>query len=202
MAFVDFLGAQLFALAFAGSIILYMALQGYLLIRKGKSPDEFVKAGAVPLIAIGLYMFISGIFGQLAWPLPGSYNVLFYELYPFAGLLFMSIGVALYRRMKLQYVGFFAFLAGIMSIAYGATGYSLGLTKEPLALLGLYVFFGVAGLLGWPASVLLERASAARRSKGAALPVLFWAFWILLLAGTFISFYIGLSAMAGHLAVA
>jgi putative membrane protein len=200
MAFIDILGSQLFALGFAGLIILYMTVQSYFLFRKGKRAEEIIKAGTIPLAAIGVYMFLSGLYGQFTWPLPGSYNVLFYDIYPLVGLLFIGAAATIYLKMKLQYIGFYGLLLGIMAMWYGAFGYSLKLTTEPLALLGLYTLFGVGGILGYPVMVMLDRAQAGIKNRSYLWYLLIYLFWITLLIGSILALVIGTSAIPSHLA--
>ena len=200
MAFIDILGSQLFALGFAGLIILYMTVQSYLLFRKGKRAEEMIKAGTVPLAAIGVYMFLSGLYGQFTWPLPGSYNTLFYDIYPLVGLLFIGAALTIYWKLKIQYIGFFGLLLGVMSIWYGAFGYSIGLTKEPLALLALYLAFGLGGMLGYPVMVMLDRSQAGIRNRSIAWRVLILLFWLILFIGSMLALFIGTSAIPSHLA--
>ena len=197
---MDFLGAQLFALGFAGLIILYISAHSYILFRKGKKAGELVMSGAIPLAALGAYMFVSGIFGQFTWPLPGVYNMLFYDIYPFIGLLFICAAVSIYRKLKMQYIGFFGFLLGIMSILYGVNGYLLGLTKAPLAFLGLYAAFGMGGLIGWPVTLMMDRAEAGIKNRSLAWIALIVFFWIVLFLGSMLALYIGASAIPAHLA--
>ncbi len=194
---VNLLGAQLFALAFAGFIIFYIALERYLLFRKGKRFDDHAAASAVPLAAIGIYMFVSGMFGQAVGPLPGTYNILFYDIYPLVGLLFVSIAIVVWKGLQLRYIGFWAFLTGIMSIAYGINGYIMGMTSSPLALIGIYLPFGAAGILGWPLAVMMDRSG---KRAGALAVLVFILFCIAILIGSFVTIYIGFSAIPAHLA--
>ncbi len=197
---MDFLGAQLFALGFAGLIVLYISVHSYILFKRGKRAENLVISGAIPLAALGIYMFVSGIFGQFTWPLTGAYNTLFYDMYPFIGLLFVGAAISIYKKLKIQYIGFFGFLLGIMSIWYGVSGYSLGLTESPIALLGLYLSFGIGGLLGWPVTLMMDRAEAGIKNRSFAWIALIIFFWIILFVGSMLALYIGASAVPAHLA--
>ncbi len=146
-------------------------------------------------------MFISGMFGQLAWPLSGSYNVLFYDLYPLVGILFIAIGVSVYKKFSMQYTGLLAFLTGVMAILYGINGYILGLTEAPFAMLALYASFGIAGMLGWPVSIMADRNEMGTKSKGSGWTALMILFCIILFLASMLSLYIGVSAIPGHLSV-
>ncbi|HUC38703.1 MAG TPA: DUF981 domain-containing protein [Candidatus Acidoferrum sp.] len=197
---VDFLGAQLFALWFAGLLILYISVHSFVLFRKGKKAENIVASGAIPLAALGVYMFLSGLFGQFTWPLSGAYNTLFYDMYPFVGLLFIGAAVSIYKKMKIQYIGFYGLLLGVMSIGYGAYGYALGLTKSPLALLALYVSFGIGGIVGYPVTVMMDRAESGIKNRSPGWIALIVLFWFLLFAGSMLALYIGVSAIPAHLA--
>ncbi|MGC9132887.1 MAG: DUF981 family protein [Nanopusillaceae archaeon] len=51
---------------------------------------SFEKEGSIIFIILGLFMLITGLYSLFTWTLPGPYNILFYDLYPIAGLLFLT----------------------------------------------------------------------------------------------------------------
>jgi Predicted membrane protein len=170
--FVDILTAQLLALAFAGYIIVYTFLRAYIRFRREKARvlDDLSYA-AFPLGALGFYIFITGIWGQFAWPLPGPYNILFYDMYPILGLMLMGFAFAItYETGKpqaryLHFIGFFSMLTGLATIYYGASGYALQLTREPFIMFLMYVALGLTGVLSYPATVILENIVANPNKK-------------------------------------
>ena len=118
MTFIDILTSQLFAMGFAGLTILYFTIQSILLYRKGKKAEGIIRSAAVPLMVLGLYAFLSGVYGQFVWPLPESYNILFYDVLTLAGLFFIATAWSLYKGLRLQHLGFLALLLGAMTIFY------------------------------------------------------------------------------------
>ncbi len=200
MVFVDILTSQLFVLGFAGLVISYLVLRGYMSSRRGTRNSNDLKSGVAPIALLGLYMFISGIWGQFAWPLPGSYNILFYDLYTLAGLLVISFAWSLYNDGDLRSTGVFGLLLGLVTIYYGYVGYSLNMTQSPIALLGLYFLFGIAGVLGCPLTLLLNNMRAGIKSKGGVWPALVAVFLIVLVLGSLLSIFIAGSAIPVHLA--
>ncbi|MGC8479375.1 MAG: DUF981 family protein [Candidatus Micrarchaeia archaeon] len=95
------------------------------------------------------------LWGQLTWPLPGSYNILFFD--PLMSLSIVLIGFAwsVRARIKIHYVGLFSLIVGLMTIDYGITGYMLRLTQSPLAFMGLFVAYEIIGILAFPVSLMM-----------------------------------------------
>src|ERR1700729_1209085 len=127
MAFVDNLAFSLTAISFAGFLILYMISSMYLVYRKGrKNFYDYLISAAIPLGIIGAYMVVMALWGQSTWPLPGSYNILFYDPLLAFGIVTLSFSLAIKAKVRLEYVGFLALMVGVMVIAYGIEGYNLG----------------------------------------------------------------------------
>jgi putative membrane protein len=210
--FVDILTAQLFAMALVGLIVLYASVKAYYayrMARKGGSTVTYedvlneIYYASIPVTAIGFYVLLTSIWGQFVWPLPGSYNILFYDPLALGGLVAISAGLAFYKRLTLQldYVGFFALLVGLVVIYYGYEGFREGLTQEPLALFALYLFFGLAAILSFPYLLSVRRlAGGVTKVVSPYLFPIIVLFWITLLLGSLLSAYIGLSAVPAHLA--
>lgn len=199
MTEIDILTSQLFVLGLMGLTICYITIHSYLLYRKGKKHDTSLRAGAIPLAALGIYAFVSGLFGQFTWPIGGTYSILYYDIYPLIGLLFIGFAWSLSKKQQLQYAGFFGLLLGIMAVYYGYTGYALGLSEAPLAVLGLFSLFGFAGILGYPVTLMLDRAEEGHKNKWLGWTVIIALFWILLALGSLLAIYIAMSALPAHL---
>ncbi|BCS91078.1 MAG: hypothetical protein ARM1_0535 [Candidatus Micrarchaeota archaeon] len=213
MAFIDFLTLDLFSLSFAGFIILYTSTKAFLsyraMIKKARQILDYedllndITSASLPLFSIGIIMFITSLYGVLTWPLPGSYNILFFEPLLMASVLVISVGFALYKRLTLQldYMGFFALLSGLMAIYYGLQGYSIGLTEEPLIMMLMYLFFGLAGVFTFPYMYEIKRIASNKTKKVHPLVnfviVLFWIFTLL---GALTAMITGLAALPSHLA--
>lgn len=199
MAFVDFLTTQLFALGFAGLITTYIAVDGYLLYRKGKKAESALRSGSLPLAILGVYIFISGMYGQFTWPLPGAYNILYYDIYPLLGLMLMAAAYAIYAKLKMQYIGFFGLLVGVMGGWYGIWGYLLHMSTEPIAVLGLFGSFGLAGIFSYPVMLMFDRYEAGKKNRSTLWAVVVVLFGIFLVLGSVIALYTGFAAVPAHL---
>jgi|ECHnycMinimDraft_1075156.scaffolds.fasta_scaffold02197_6 putative membrane protein len=207
MPFVDILTAQLLALAFAGYIIVYTFLRAYLRYRKERARvlDDLSYA-AFPLGSIGLYIFVTGIWGQIVWPLPGPYNILFYDMYPLLGLLLIAFAFAVTfesgkpQARYLHFIGFFALLLGLATIYYGASGYAIQLTREPFIMFLMYVTLGLTGVLAYPATVIVESIVAnPNKSISPAEYTVFVLFWIFIIIGSILATLIAVLSIPAHL---
>lgn len=200
MVFVDDLGYLLFALGFAGFMLLY-TMSSVLLTYKRRKKDftSALMAASVPLFILGIYMFICGLWGQSVWPLPGSYNILFYDPLISFAIILMAFGAAMKYKTKLEYVGFFGLIIGITSIFYGVHGYLLNMTSAPLAMLGLYTAFGLAGIFSYPAAMIVDRLSNLKAKVCAQWTVILALLWIFLLVASIIAIILGSSAIPMHL---
>lgn len=173
--FIDNLGLELFGLALVGTILLYTTITGYLSLRAaggGKEPYHAMRSAAVPIGALGLVATGFGVWGELAWPLPGAYNILLTDPFLLLGVVLVAFSVSALLRLKLQYAGLFALAAGLTVIFYGISGYNLNMTKEPLDMLLLFTAFGAAGVMAFPATLVFDRmAAAAETGSSSAAPV-------------------------------
>ncbi len=198
MTFIDNVACALFVIGFSGLLLLYSTVSVYRAARRGKkNPRECLKAACVPLAVLGTFMLVTGLWGQFSWPLPGSYNILFYDPLVLFGVLLVSFCLTVRADLKLEYVGFLGLMLGAMAILYGVAGYNAGLTEAPLALLGMYALYGSAGILSYPVALAVDRFPALQRSRWAALAVAL--FWLALLGASLLAVYIGYVAVPSHL---
>jgi putative membrane protein len=198
--YIDILTSELFALGFSGLLIFYVAVQSCLLKRKGMDARPAMQQSKIPLAMLGAYIAITGLFGQFAWPLPGSYNILFYDLYPLWGFFLLGLSLTLHTKNKLQYMGIFGLFIGFMALIYGYYGYGLGMTQAPIALLGMYSLFGLAGILGYPVSLIFDGTqgkAAGKKWQGWETVVTLFA--VFLLFASLLAIFIGASAVPAHL---
>lgn len=160
--FIDPLTAQLFAMSGVFILIGYIFLR---LMRLHTTYEEILnelRPAYIPLLLIGIYIAVTGIFGNLLWPLPGSYNILFYDLYPMLGLGLIAIALSIRNGYRLEYIGFLALVLGLVTIYYGAVGYMNNMTKEPLALFLLYGGSGLSSVLFYFVSYQLDRGKISK----------------------------------------
>ncbi|MEM0020957.1 MAG: DUF981 family protein [Fervidicoccaceae archaeon] len=160
--FIDPLTAQLFAMAGAFILIGYAFAKISMLHTTYEEIMKELKPLYIPILLLGIYIAVSGIFCNLLWPLPGSYNILFYDLYPLLGVGLIALAISIKYNYKLEYIGFLALVFGIVTIYYGAVGYANNMTKEPLALFLLYGGAGLSSVLFYFASYQLDRGKVNR----------------------------------------
>jgi len=200
MVFVDNLAYELFAISFAGFLLLYTISSMYLVYRrKDRNFSEYLMGASVPLGLLGAYMLIQGLWGQFTWPLPGSYNILFFDPLVSFGLLLIGFALSVRYKVRLEYVGFFGLMVGVMVIAYGIEGYNIGLTKEPIALLALYFLYGLVGIFSFPVSLIADRIPNVKYNAWIGWHIALATFWILLLVASCLSAVIGIAAIPAHL---
>jgi putative membrane protein len=200
MVFIDNLAYSLFSVSFAGFLLLYTVTSMYLVYRKrGKNFSEYLRAASVPLALIGTYMVIMGLWGQFTWPLPGSYNILFYDPLVSFGIVLLAFSISVKYKIRLEYSGFLALLVGIMIITYGIVGYNIGLTTAPIALLGLYFLYGLAAIFAYPVSLIADRLPGLKKNVWTGWHIILILFWILLLLASLLSAYTGIAAIGQHL---
>ncbi|MCL4399287.1 DUF981 domain-containing protein [Candidatus Parvarchaeota archaeon] len=199
--FVDELAFDLFVLAFGAFLLAYLLSDVYLSYRKKHLEVKSRLLGlSVPIGIIGVYLLIVGIVSQLSWFLPGPYNMLFYDPMVAFGLILVAFSLGIRYNLKLDYIGFLALMAGIMTIWYGISGYKLGLTKTPLEFLGLFVLYGVAGILTWPVLMMFNRVHRGIKTIPLSWQVIIATLWVVLILSGIAAAIIGGFALPGHLA--
>jgi putative membrane protein len=200
MAFIDNLAYGLFSISFASFLLLYTVISMYLVYRRGnRKYSDYLNSASVPLLLIGLYMIVQALWGQFTWPLPGSYNVLFYDPLLSFGLLLVGFFFAVRYKVRLEYVGFFGLLVGIMVIIYGIQGYNIGLTSQPLAMLGMYILYGLSGLVAYPVALIADRLPGHSKNVWIGWYLFLALFCILLLLAGLLSAGVGYAAVSQHL---
>lgn len=200
MAFIDNLAFSLFAISMAGFILLYAISSMYFVYkRKRKDFSEYLDSASIPLAILGAFLFITGLWGQFTWPLPGSYNILFYDPLVAFSILLISFSLAIRLNAKLEYAGFLSLMIGLIVIAYGIEGYGIGLTKEPIALLAMYFFYGAAGILGYPVSLIVDRLPGLQKNVWMGWEILLILFWLALFAASVLAGVVGAAAIPAHL---
>lgn len=159
MTFVDVLSFELVTLVFASVLLAYLGFLGYLAMRRNDAAGlrSLIRSASVPLGAVGAVVTILGVWGEMVWPLPGSYNILFSDVYLSFGLLLVVAAISIATSLKLDFVGLYAFIVGSVTLGYGWAGYAHGMTKAPLETLGLFGAFALAGILSFPMALIVER---------------------------------------------
>lgn len=174
MAFVDFLLFFMVVLVVAAVVLGYAAIMGYWSMRRNnvQGVQSALKGAAVPVSALGGVATFLSLWAEVAWPLPaGNTDILFFDVTLLFGATLLVLGISMAYSLKLQYAGLFALIAGGFSIAYGYTGWQLGLTKEPFELFLLYAAFGGAGIFAFPATVAADHYLASPAAASAPADV-------------------------------
>lgn len=203
MAFVDNLGFELGVMVLTAAVAFYTGFLVWWYRRKGDLTLAVrnLRGGAAMLGFLGIFLAILGWWGELVWPLPGQYNVLFYDPTLFGGLLLIGFAVVVQLRLPTQYFGVAAGVTGLGIAYYGARGYQLSLTKEPLEMFLLFLGFGITAALAFPVTLfvdkyVLEPASASSGSTVSAPAPPFPPIWnVPVLA------FLALAALAGIAAI-
>jgi len=192
--FIDPLTSQLVAMGAGFITLAYGLLRTFTIKSELSKYKQAIRSQYLPLLAIGIYISITGFYGLMFWPLPGSYNILFYDLYPLLGLGLIMIALAIKNDYKLEHLGFLGILLGAVTIYYGVSGYLAHMTLEPELLLALYALTGLAAIIFYPVSMFIDNGNPKLK-----IFLLIDAI-ILILAGA-VAGYIGLAAVPQHLSI-
>jgi putative membrane protein len=200
MEFIDNLAYSLFIISIAGFMLLYTMVSMYGSYKKGnKNFSNYLKSAGVPMTLLGLFMIVTGVWGQFTWPLPNSYNILFYDPLVSFGIVLLSFSIGIKYNTRLEYAGVLALLFGVMLMLYGFEGYNIGLTEEPIALLSLYLMYGAVGIFAFPVSLIADRSPGLKKNPWAGWTVILLVFLALLLFSSLLAAYLGYAAIGGHL---
>lgn len=203
MPFIDDLALELISLVMVSGIVVYLTGIAYLEYRKNgpKNVEETLRLGIFPLGFLGGLIVILGLWQEMTWPFPGGtslYNIAFSDVYLIFGILLLVMVFSLALRQKLQVVGFFSLLGGLMAFYYGSIIYSQHLTKSPLATLALYASFGIAGVFTYPATYAFDSMSRGRR-PGVVYAVALLIFWLFFIIAAVFAAVIGVPAVLEHI---
>ena len=158
MAFVDDLTLVLDLLVLIAAAVFYTAFFVWLHSRR-KDLDRaltHLREGGFLLGVLGGLVGIIALWGELTWPLPGSYNLFFFDPLLMLSLLLLSFWAATWFRLPTHFVGMLGVVVGSGVIYYGARAYILGLTKDPLETFLMYLAFGGVAILSYPATLYVD----------------------------------------------
>jgi putative membrane protein len=99
-------------MSIASLLILYMTRGIYIGYRKDgdKDVEGHLKPGMSILMLLGAVMLALGLYGEFVWPLPGAYNIRFYDMYTLVAIVIIAFAVTIRFSYKMQYVGLFCTL--------------------------------------------------------------------------------------------
>ncbi len=172
-----------------------------------------LREGAIVLTLIGGLLGLFALWGEFTWPLPGSYDLYFFDPVLLLALLTVGFGLAVVLRLPTHFVGMLGVVIGCGVIYYGARAeYYLKLTQDPFETLLMYLAFGGVAIMAYPATLYVDwfvtgRANPSLQPIGSAATPTSPRVWttllgifliLVLLAGIAAAAY-GLSAAWGHL---
>lgn len=200
MAFIDNLALCLFLISFSAILLAYMTLCTFYRYKKNlKDPYESVESGVLPLSVLGCFALIIGIVGEFTWPLPGPYNILFFDPLSLLGIILICLALTVKYKRKTKYVGMLSLLSGAVVAYYGISGYGLGLTSSPIVLLLMYLSFGASGIFAYPVTVMFD-ALPGGNPTSRICKVTLALFCLFLLLAALSSGATGILAIPAHLA--
>ena len=199
MVFIDDLAFELFTLSLVGVVSIYLTGYAYLYYRKGlKDVETIMRPGAFILGILGAIIVIMGIFGEMTWPLPGSYNILFYDPYLLFGIILVAVSSSIILKQKLQFSGVLALFSGLIAIYYGINAYLDKMTSSPIAMLGLYLSLGLTGMFTFPATLIYDLLPS-RDKVSKFWTVILILFWVGLIVSSVLAALTAIEAVPQHL---
>ncbi len=215
MAFTDDLTLILDLLILTTAVVFYTGGMVWFETRRNDlaRANSHLREGAMLLGLLGATIGIVAIWGELTWPIQGfpgatSYDLFFFDPLVMLSLVLIAFALAVRSRYPTHFVGLFSVVAGLGVLFYGFRARQLNLTEEPLETFLMYLAFGTAALLAYPATLYLDwfvvgpTAPAADPLPSTATPRYPWL-WRLLL-GLFLLALIlaGIAAVAYGVAAA
>ncbi len=163
MTFVDDLTLILDLLILVTVTVFYTGVLVWFEMRR-KDPvraNTHLHEGAILLGMLGGVIGIISIWGELAWPITGfpgaqSYDLFFYDVLILLGLLLIAFAITVRQRLPTHFVGMLGVIIGLGVFFYGVRAYQLGLTKDPLETLLMYLAFGGVAILSYPATLFVD----------------------------------------------
>ena len=203
MPFIDDLALELITLVMTSGVVVYLTGITYLEYRKNgpKNVEETLRLGMFPLGFLGAVIVVLGLWQEMTWPFPAGsalYNIAFGDAYLIFGVILLAVALTIAFRQKLQIVGFFALMGGIMSIYYGTIIYTQNLTKSPLGSLAMYTAFGIAGLFTFPATYAYD-SMADGKKPGNMFGLTLVIFWLFFIFAAVFAAIIGVPAVLEHI---
>ncbi|HTT16249.1 MAG TPA: DUF981 family protein [Thermoplasmata archaeon] len=215
MAFIDDLTLVLDLLILVTAAVFYTGALVWFEVRR-KDPvraNSHLREGAVILGLLGFFLGIIAVWGELTWPLPGQYNLFFFDVVTMLTILLLAFAFAVWYRFPTHFVGMLGVIIGLGVLFYGVRAYQLSLTKDPLDTLLMYLAFGGTAIMSYPATLYVDWFVVGPTTAGSdPLPspptpnypwlwrvLLSMFFLVLFLAGVAAVGY-GVSSAWGHLA--
>jgi putative membrane protein len=214
MAFIDDLSLVLDLLILVTATVFYTGALVYFEYRRKDSARAYthLRGGAALLGLLGGLIGFFALWGEILWPLPGAYDVFFFDVLILLALLLVAFAVCVRMRLPTHLVGMLGVIIGLGVLFYGFRAYQLSLTKDPFETLLMYSAFGAVSIGTYPVTLFVDWFVIGPSVPGAdplpsaptpAYPKMWLVFLSLfmlgvLLAGLAAVFY-GISTTWGHL---
>ncbi len=168
--FIDDLGFIVALILAAGALFVYSSLRMFWAIYRNDPTRlrAILKGSAIPVGMIGATAFLLGAFIETTWPFTladglGAYDIFFGDVLMLFAMVMIVYAIVAYFGLRLETVGIFSLIAGIIVAWYGYWGYTtlvspgvLGLTKDPLETFLLYLAFAAAAFFAYPATLAVD----------------------------------------------
>ena len=105
---------------------------------------------------LGAIILLIAIWGEFNWPLPGAFNLFFFDPLVMLGFLLVAFGAAVWFRLPTHFVGILSVVVGGGVVYYGYRAYTLSLTLDPLETYLMYIAFGALAILAYPATLFID----------------------------------------------
>jgi putative membrane protein len=158
MSFVDDLGLVLDLMILVTAAIFYTGALVWLEVRR-KDPvraQSHLREGAVLLGILGALLGLIALWGEFLWPLPGAYNVLFFDPLIMLAILLVAFSLAVWFRLPTHLVGMLGVIIGLGVLFYGFRADELNLTKDPLETWLMYLAWGGLSIMSYPATLFID----------------------------------------------
>jgi len=163
MAFIDDLTLILDLLILMTAAVFYTAVLVWFEFRRRDPIRAYshLKEGAVIIGLIGLVLGFFAIWGEITWPITGfptalSYDLFFFDVLIMLSLLLVAFAITVRLRLPTHFVGMLGVITGLGVLFYGFRAYQLGLTKDPLETLLMYMAFGAMAILSYPVTLFVD----------------------------------------------
>ncbi len=158
MTFIDDLTLVLDLMILVACTVFYTGFMVWLEIRRDDRirAQTHLRAGALVLGSLGAVIGLLAIWGEFTWPLPGAYDLFFFDSLALLATLILSFALAVGFRYPTHFVGMLGVVSGFGVMYYGYRAYTLSLTKAPLETLLLFLGFGGVAVLSYPVTLFLD----------------------------------------------
>jgi uncharacterized membrane protein len=160
-AFIDDLTLILDLLVLVTIIVFYTGFCVWVEYRR-KDHERAVshlQSGAALLAMLGGGIGLIALWGELTWPIPpafGGYDLFFFDPLFMLSIILVAFGIVVWKGLPTHFVGILSAVSGAGIVYYGARGYLIPLTLDPLETLLLYLGMGAMAIMAYPATLFVD----------------------------------------------